>query len=508
MWRIRTLQHRLANVPPAGAAALVILVIALLSARAAPPPEGAAAALWRAAADLRAVGSFTGAADAYERIAALTPGDPAPLVEIGAIYLSQRRWLLAADAFNRALAHRHDLAPAWAGLAAAEWGQGNRTQAVAHWETALRHQPGLLVARLGLARAHLEQGEMAAAVELLRAGLVEAEAGPPGSHGSARDEAHLLLAAILAPDDPGGARAALAAIPEDAPPSALARRDYLVATLDRAASATTPAVTAKTVGLALAQVELWPPAREALARAAALDPGDAEVLAFLGHAEGRLGRPALRHLNAAVYLNPDHPLARHLRGLHYLQLNLLPLAVHDLTAAVQTDPGNAQAQLDLGRAYGLQRDYAKAEAAFSDAVAAAPDDLRIHLARVRFYAETGWKVVDRGSPLSAQGGGLAAAQAAADLAPQDARARDLLGWLYLLAADLPGARLHLLSALALDPGQASTYFHLGEWYARQGWPEMAAAAWIRAIDLDTEGDIRPRALARLGSPPGISQADP
>jgi Tfp pilus assembly protein PilF len=485
MWRIRNRKHRLEKVPPLAAAAIAVLLAALLCARAAPPPEGAVAALWQAAADLRAVGSFTGAADAYERIASLTPGDPAPLVEIGAIYLSQRRWLLAADAFNRALARRADLAPAWTGLAAAEWEQGNRTQAAAHWETALRREPGLPAARLGLAHAHLQQGETDAAVEHLRA-AADVVAGSPAS---SRAEAGLLLAAVLAPDDPSGARAALAAIPDDVPPETLARRNYLVAALDRAEAAASPAAAAKTVGLALAQAELWPPACAALARAAAFDLADFETLAFWGYAEGALGRPALRHLNAAVYLNPDHPLPRHLRGLHYLRQNLAPLAVSELTVAAQLDPGNAQAHLDLGRAYVMWRDYAKAEAAYAAAAAAAPHDLRILLARARFYADAGWGVADRG---------LAAAQAAVELAPQDARARDLLGWMYYLAGDLPQARLHLLSALVLDPQQASTYFHLGELYARQGWPEMAAAAWARAVDLDTEGDIRPRALARLG----------
>jgi tetratricopeptide (TPR) repeat protein len=484
MWRIRKCKHPVA--------AIVAILAALVCARAAPMPEGAIAALWQAAADLRAAQSYTGAVATLERLAALTPHDPSPLIEIGDIYLSQRRWPLAADAFNRALARRADLASAWAGLAAAEWGQGNRLPAIAHWQTALQHQPDLLAARLGLARAHLEQGQANAALELLHTGLALSRAAAAPAACPMCDEARWLLAAILTVDEPDAARAALASIPDDAPPPAVARRDYLIATLDRAAAANSPAAAAKTIGLALAQAELWPIASAALNRAVLLDPTDAEARAFLGYFEGMLGRPALRHLDAAVYLAPDHPLPRYLRGRHYLRTNLLPLAIVDLSRVVELDPGNVQAWLDLGQAYERHHDYAKAIAAFDAAATAAPDDVEIQLARVRFYADTAWRVTE-------PGGGLDAARAAADLAPQDARARDYLGWLYLLAADLPQARLHLLSALALDSTQASTYYHLGELYARLGWPEMAATAWTRAVDLDREGDIRARALARLAA---------
>lgn len=489
MWRFRNRTHHAANPPPFAAVSLAVLAT-LLCARAAPPPEGAVAALWHAATDLRAVQSYAGAVAAYERIAALTPDDPTPLIEIGAIYVSQQRWLLAADAFNRALVRRADLASAWAGLAAAEWGQGSRTHAVAHWETALQIQPDLLAARLGLARAYIEQGETSAAVELLRTGLALSPSAAPDACPRC-DEAQLLLAAILTPEDPAAARAVLSAIPDDAPPPTVARRDYLVTMLDRAAAAPTPAVAARTVGLALAQAELWSPASAALKRAVALDLTDAEARAFLGYVEGMLGHPALQHLNAAVYLEPEHPLPWQLRGRHYLSRNLLPPAIRDLEMAVRLDAANAAAWLDLAAAYVVRYDYAKAAAAFNSAVAAAPDDLLVHLARVRFYADTAWRVAD-------PGGGLDAARAATELAPQDARARDYLGWLYLLAADLPQARLHLLSALALNPAQASTYFHLGELYARLGWPEMATIAWGRAVDLDADGDVRSRALKRLG----------
>jgi Flp pilus assembly protein TadD len=293
---------------------------------------------------------------------------------------------------------------------------------------------------------------------------------------------------MLALDDPAGARRELSAIPADAPEPNLARRDYLQQTLDRAVAAASPAEAAKQLGLAFVQADMWPLARAALVRALTLDPGDAEAMAFLGHAEAQLGRPAWEHLNRAVVVRPGWPMGHYLLGLYYLQRERPDAAAVQLRVTTRMDPGNAQALLDLSHAYVMQGKYVEAEEALNAAVAAAPRDLRVRMALAQFYTDSSWQAADRG---------LAAAQSAADLAPQDARARDLLGWMYFLAGDLSQAHLHLISALGLDPDQASTYFHLGKLYAARRLPEQARSAFLRAVDLDTDGGIRERAQQAL-----------
>jgi len=112
---------------------------------------------------------------------------------------------------------------------------------------------------------------------------------------------------------------------------------------------------------------------------------------------------------------------------------------------------------------------------------------------VGFYAEHSFQVTERGLP---------AAESAARLAPDNPRLRDWLGWLYLLAGDAPKAWLHLMSALQLDSGQASTFYHLGVLYKLSGEQEAARLAFRRAVDLDTEGRYRERAMLALrGSAP-------
>jgi tetratricopeptide (TPR) repeat protein len=464
--------------------AALLGLLGLTGLLAVPAPGGAVPPLWAKAADLRALKAYTAAAEVYEQIAALSPDDPAPLLAMGEIYLAQRRWLLAEDAFNRALARAGDDPGALAGLAAACWGKGDRQRAVGLWEAAMAQQPGSPDVPMRLALAYLDLNRLGDAEALLRAAVAAGERSP----GADLSSAHLYLALLQAADDRGSARRELAAIPDDAPAATVATRDYLLAALDRAETVGSPAEGVKVLGLALAQIEEWQLARAALARALALDPSDGEALAFLGHVEAQLGQPALAHLSAGVAARPDWPAGHHLLALYYLKQGAYGLAVAELQTVLRQDPGNRPAMLDLARADVGLGQYADAEEVLVKAVEAAPKDLAIHLALVRFYADHTFRVSDRG---------LAAAKAAADLAPDNAEVHDLLGWMYFLAGDAQPARLHLENALRLDPTSASATYHLALLYNALGEKEAARLAFMRVVDLDTEGFYRDRAQTAL-----------
>jgi tetratricopeptide (TPR) repeat protein len=457
---------------------LVLVLLGLLGMPAVPPPVGAIQPLWAQAADLQRLKSYTAAVGVYEQIAATCPQDPQPLLAIGEIYLQQQRWPLAEDAFNRALARDGENARALAGLAAARWEQGDRSRAVALWQMALARQPDLPGLGVRLALAYLDLGQSADAAATLRQGLAHAE----------DPAAHLYLAMIQALEDPQGARRELRSIADDGPPPLVAARDYMLDALDKAEAAGSPAGAAKSLGLAFTQIEEWPLARQALEQALALDPSDAEAMAFLGHAEAQLGRPAFDHLAAAVVARPDWPLGHYLLGRYYVQQEAYEFAAEEFRVTLRLDPGNAQAQADLARAYMGLGQYLAAEEALVAASEADPGDLAFRLALARFYADHTWHVTDRG---------LAAARAAADLAPEDPEARDLLGWMYFLAGDVSQARLHLESALRLDPELVSAYYHLGLVYKLLGQEETAHFAFSRVIDLDTGGFYRDQAQTAL-----------
>ena len=463
---------------------MLAALLALLGTLPVPAPGGAVPPLWAQSADLRALKSYTAAVEVYERIAVLSSGDPAPLLAMGEIYLAQRRWPLAEDAFNRALARDGNDPGALAGLAATCWGRGDRQRAVTLWKAALAQKPDMPDVRVRLALAYLDLNRPGDAETSLRAVVSEGGQSPSADMAIA----HLYLAMLQAADDGSGARRELAAIPDGGPAAIVATRDYLLAALDRADKAGSPAEGVKVLGLALAQIEEWQLARAALERALALDPSDAEAMAFLGHAEAQLGQPALARLSAGVAARPDWPAGHHLLALYYLKQGVYGLAADELQATLRLDPGNGRARLDLARADVGLGQYAAAEEVLVKAVEAAPKDLATRLALVRFYADHTFRVPDRG---------LAAARAAADLAPEDAEIRDLLGWMYFLAGDPQQARLHLQAALRLDPASASATYHLGLLHNSLGEKEAARLAFLRVVDLDTNGFYRDRAQTAL-----------
>lgn len=467
---------------------LLVVLLVLLGMPIVPPPIGAIEPLWGEAADLRAIKSYAAAVEIYEQIAALAPEDPEALLVIGEIYLTRRQWPLAEDAFNRALARDGENTEALTGLATARWKQGDRQRAIALWESALTHWPNgasqskqeadLSDIRVRLALAYMDTERPTDAEAMLHDEVADSD----------NPAAHLYLAMMQAIDDPTGARRELEATTNNGPPAVVAVRDYLFEALDRAEAADTAAKEAKSMGLAFVQIGEWQLARMALERALLLDPTDAEAMAFLGHTEAQLERPAFAHLAGAVASQPDWPLGHYLLGLYYLKQEAYQFAAEEFRATLRLDPGNARALADLARAYVGQGQYLNAEEALAEAAKSAPDDLTFHSALVRFYADHTFQVTDRG---------LAAARAAADLAPEDPQVRDMLGWMYFLAGDPAKARLHLESALRLNPELASTHYHLGVLRKAMGEEEAARFAFLRAIDLDTDGFYRSQAQKAL-----------
>jgi Tfp pilus assembly protein PilF len=466
---------------------LLVVLLGIMGSPVIVPPLGAIQPLWTKAADLRALKSYSAAIQIYEQIATLLPQDPEPLLAEGQIYLMQHRWPLAEDAFNRALARDGGNPSALAGLASARWGQGDTLRAASLWEMALDacsanasdspQAPTESEIRLRLALAYLDMQRPDDAEVLLRQELTHSDSAA----------AHLYLAMILATRDTKQARDHLLAIHEGEPSWIASARNYLVSALDQADAAGSPAAAAKSLGLAFVQVEEWQLASAALQQALRLDPTDAETMAFLGHVETQLGQPAFDHLAAAVAAQADWPMGHYLLGLYYLQQGAYEFAAEEFRVTLRLDPGNAQAQADLAKAYASLGQYPAAEDALIKAVASAPRDLTFHLALIRFYADHAY-AIDRG---------LAAAQPAADLAPDNTQVHDTLGWLYFLAGDPNNARLQLESALELDPTLASAYYHLGMLHKALGEEEAARLAFSHAIDLDTDGFYRDQAQVAM-----------
>ena len=83
---------------------------------------------------------------------------------------------------------------------------------------------------------------------------------------------------------------------------------------------------------------------------------------------------------------------------------------------------------------------------------------------------------------------------AAELVPLNPRVRDTLGWTYFgLGRDLDAIR-ELEAAVDLGGSEALIHEHLGDAYFRIGRTADAAAAWLRALELEP---LRTSTLERM-----------
>jgi tetratricopeptide (TPR) repeat protein len=181
-----------------------LLVFWLLAGLACvPKPQPAPPANFMVRAEpLIAERRYAEAVVVLEEVAGAYPDNPLPLLKIGQIYLAQQRWLLAEDAFNRALARNPRHALALIGLAETLYNQGRLTEAINFWQEAAAVDPQLPGVFTGLGRTYLAQFDFE--------GAKEAFLEQQRQHSD--PEAQWYLAVLEAPSDLAAARAYLQSI--------------------------------------------------------------------------------------------------------------------------------------------------------------------------------------------------------------------------------------------------------------------------------------------------------
>jgi tetratricopeptide (TPR) repeat protein len=432
---------------------------------------------------LIAAGRFTAAAEYLTEQAARQSDNPVPLLQLGQLYLRQRQWLLAEDAFNRALAISPAQSLATAGLAEVHLQQGDWQAAETLWQEAARQNPDLPGVFTGLGRTALVRLDFPAAREAFE--NQQARQSDP--------EALWYLAALNAPTDVTTANEQLLAIPLDAPASVLARRDYLLATLAPFTADSSPAEVAQATGMALVQVRLWPTAIHALQQAGANPlPNDprfqAKTMSFLGHAYAQMGKPALDLFEQARQIDPDSALPLYFYGIFLRQQGAFRAAMDQFEQAVVLEPDNAAIYAEMGLTSAEQGNYAAAEAFYQTAVDVSDNSLEMRLLRVLFYAQRGYRVIEAGIP---------AGESLVEDDATNAEAHDWLGWMYLLAGESVKAEEAFRQALALDPGLVSARYHLARYLMLDQQKTQAAEAFQLVVDSDISGKYRKLALQAL-----------
>lgn len=446
--------------------ALAALILLLLSPY---PDDLIALGAIRAGDDAAAAYDYPAAVAAYQQAAARQTWNPAPWLRLARIHLMTQENIAALqDAY-------------------AAGARGGFTPAA-------RAELGHAFARLGDPAAALEQWRQAAAGPWVDGATLariadgfyglgiwnEAEAAyrrlvalRPDPHTSYR------LGLLLAAAQPNAARAALAVAARD--PRFAANANIVLSALGEDSD---PAFAAARLGVAFARVGEWRLAEDQLSRATGVEPRliapYAQALAYLGLARDHLGEDGYAPLAQALALAPDDPLVHMLMGYHWKQLGRWEAARIAFERAYDLDPANAAASAEIGLAYAAKGDYETARIWLREATRLAPNDPAFWKLAARFYLDRAFEVESLGLP---------AAIRAAELAPHDAEAHDLIGWAQVLIGQPQDAANALAEALRLDPSLASAHYHLGLVYSHQGDLEAARRAFARAAALDPGGPI-------------------
>lgn len=450
---------------------IAILALLVLLAGLMPYP-GELVGVMRRAGELRAAGEYTACLAAYGRAADLAPAWDRPWQARGEVLLAQGRLSEATAALHEAERLGGGSAAALA-LGESLARQGDWAGALEAWLRAQALAPRDAGVYLALARGSVAQGSFQQAQDYLRAALTLEPS--PGEAAAA----HVLLGSLLAGDEPAAAAGHLR--------QAGQRGADMLAVLEAVDAEPDPARRDLLLGAAFMQRDELALARRHLERSVERNPAGAEAHAYLGHSLDLLGETvaAGRLLERALALEPDSALAHYFLGSHHLRLGRVDAAKDALWQALLRDPDNAAFCIEMAEAFAREPDYALAAEWYRAAVEAEPEAPHFQLLLARFYVDHLYRVEEEG---------VAAAEAAVDLAPSDALAHDLLGWAYQLAGRPVEAEAALLSALELDPGLASAHYHLGSLYARAPTlQDLARQHLRRAADLDTHGYYRARA---------------
>ncbi|MBN1139210.1 MAG: tetratricopeptide repeat protein [Anaerolineae bacterium] len=458
---------------------LAIVAVGVLLLNLTPDPQAFTVAM-RQAEIHRAGQEYGAAVEAYFRAASLAPDSTLPWQRVGEILMQQHRFAEARDAFR--VASLGGGAEALLALGDAFAAGGDWAAALTTWYGALPLAPQDARLYLALGRGMIAQGQLEPAADYLRRALDLEPRSNVAPSSSVTAAAHGLLGRLLAGDDMAKAAGHLSQ----------AGDSDMLAVLQAVSAEPEPAGQASLLGIAFLQRDELTLARCQLERAVALDPANAQAHAYLGHVLDRQGHTLMAQdkLRQALALDPDLVIAYYFLGIHHRRTGYVREAQATLWQGLLRDPQNAALRVQMAEAYLDLGDYEGAEEWYQGAVDVVSEDQQFdfQLILAHFYLDHLYHIAQ---------GGVPAAEAAAMLAPDDARAQDLLGWAYHLAGRHAEAEQALVKALALAPDLVSARYHLGSLYAGTGRPDLARQHLQRAADLDTGGYYRERAASAL-----------
>lgn len=441
----------------------ILLLVTLLAVIVLPPLfSGRQAEVRARLAQTR--GNPAEAAKLYELAARRIPWRAVLWQEAGLAAASAGEMQAAIRLFDHAQERNALTLPGEIALGRALWQTGDRDAALTIWQTSLsgsNPDPDLLGY---LVEAYRTLGNLPAEREML---LLLISVRPQDA------QAHYRLGLLLAAEQPE------TALPE------LMEAARLDPALDNTVQAMRKALTTALLvdepahrlvisGQGLASLGEWTLARHAFTSAVQARPDYAEAWAWLGEAEQHLGRDGSAALELAASLNPESPLVQVFLGLYRQRQGRPDWAINHFRLAALLEPENPAWQAALAGAYVQAGDLPPALQAYQEAVRLAPQDAQYWRMLAVFCANYQYQVTETGLP---------AARRALTLTPDDARALDVMGQLYMALGDRHLAQGFFEQALEADPTLAEAHLHLGIIHLQSGRRNLAYPALVQARDL-------------------------
>jgi len=433
---------------------------------------------------------YSAAIEAYRVAAARCPACLAPRLRQAAVYVRQARYDEALRAYLDAARRGPFDGKLLEGLARLYSAQGSDQAAATTLETLLRRRPerGDLWFLLGVAREGIDDpaGARQAYQDALRAGR-------PPLRAADRQRAHTRLGVLCLGDGDTACAAAHWQAAIEGPDTTLSSEAaQVVAALAMVEGGSEPAFAWARLGQALLSSDELLAARLVFERSLSLAPAYADAHAYLGHVLDVQGEEheAVAHLETAIALAPDHVLGYYFLGMLYVHKGWLVTGRSVLFEGHDAAPEDAAICAAVADTYlrAEEIDYAAAERWLHAAVDRAPDEIRFHLLLAHFYVDHN---IDPGLH------GIAVAEFALELDPDNVEALETLGWAHYLSGTPRLALEPLLRARSLAPQNAQVCYRIGATYQALGDLELAREAYQQAVDLDWGGTIGARARDAL-----------
>lgn len=219
---------------------------------------------------------------------------------------------------------------------------------------------------------------------------------------------------------------------------------------------------------------------------------------------------AALHLDKSLMIRQDLPGVWVLRGINYMRMDSLQLALDNFIQALAKYPDDPEMNYYTGFLYNQQRKFSKALPFLRAAVKADSQNVQTMLTLASTYDELRQfdqsealyeriMAIDSSTPLilnnfayhlSVRDSDRARLDKALELVtralaadPDNAAYLDTMGWIYYKMQEFDLAKTYIEKSLTISPS-AEVFEHLGDIYLQKNEPAKARAAWKEALKLD------------------------